>query len=97
MILFQSIPIHVLAGPRGFSGGQTQNIMSDLFLTAVKDIIFCNQTGARRMCNNSRPRFSEDLVRDSMSDQRSDMLFAQSDFLRQIPKCDLAAYWESVC
>lgn len=49
------------------------------------------------MCNNSRPRFSEDLVRDSVSDKRSDMLLAQSHFLGQISKCHFAAYWESVC
>lgn len=49
------------------------------------------------MCNNSRPRFSEDLVCDSVSDKRPNMLLAQSDFLRQISKCYLAAYWESVC
>lgn len=49
------------------------------------------------MCNNSRPRLSKDLVCDSMSDKRSNMLLAQPDILGQISKCYLAAYWESVC
>lgn len=90
-------PLQLVLCIQGGIPGKGTDFSQRLCLTAVKDIIFCNQTGASRMCNDSRSWLSEDPVCDSMSDECLDMLLAQSNFLGQLSKSYFAAYGKSVC